>query len=127
MLLDTHALIWIIDDDPRLSATARQAYLDRASDLFVSAASLWEIGIKVSIGKLTLAEGWPTAIAHELEANAIQWVPIELDHCVRLSTLPLHHHRDLFDRMLVAQALTEEMALLTADASMADYGVECIW
>ena len=126
LLFDTHAFLWLIDGDDRLSDTARQAYVDRANDLYVSAASLWEIGIKVSVGKLTLAEGWSAAIARELEANAIRWLPIELAHCARLSSLPFHH-RDPFDRMLVAQALIEEMALLTADDAMAAYQVDCIW
>ena len=126
LLFDTHALLWLIDGDDRLSDTARQVYLDRANDLYVSAASMWEIGIKIGIGKLTLAEGWSTAIAREMEANAIRSLPIELAHCARLSSLPFHH-RDPFDRMLVAQALIEGMALLTADHALTAYEVDCIW
>jgi len=126
LLLDTHAFLWLINGDDRLSDTARQLYLDRANDLYVSAASLWEIGIKVGIGKLRLAEDWSATIPGEMEANSIRWLPIELAHCVQLSSLPFHH-RDPFDRLLIAQALVEGMSLLTADEAMAGYAVDCLW
>ena len=83
-----------------------------------SAASLWEIGVEVSLGKLVLQNDWPATIGNELELNGIRWLPIELAHCAKVATLPFHH-RDPFVRLLVAQALHEEMALITADTTLA--------
>lgn len=126
VLLDTHVLLWILTDSSKLSPTAATAYRNPEHELYVSAASLWEIGIKVSLGKLVLQNDWPTIITNELELNGIRWLPIEMTHCVKVSILPFHH-RDPFDRLLVAQSLYEEMALISADATLAVYGVEVLW
>lgn len=126
VLLDTHVLLWILTDSGKLSPSAATNYQDPDNELYVSAVSLWEIGIKVSLGKLVLHPDWPTIIGSELERNGIRWLPIEMAHCARVATLPFHH-RDPFDRLLVAQALSEDMALLTADATLASYDVELLW
>ena len=88
-LLDTHALLWLITGDERLSQTAKTIYLDKKNSLFFSAAGLWEICIKKSLGKLSLKSGWLKTIRDEMEANAIQWLPIEMSHCDELTKLPL--------------------------------------
>lgn len=126
VLLDTQAFLWIIADGERLSSRARQVFLDQNNMLYFSAVSLWEISIKYSLGKLELAPDWPVSIRREMQSNTIQWLPVEMEHCVQVSQLPFHH-RDPFDRMLVAQALVEDMTLLSSDHQMKAYAARCIW
>jgi len=126
ILVDTHALLWLITGNERLSKTAKKIFLDPENYLFISAASLWEICIKVSLGKLSLKSGWLKIIQDEMKANAIQWLPVEMLHCAQLAKLPFHH-RDPFDRMLIAQAMVEELQLLSRDRRLSDYEITCIW
>lgn len=126
VLIDTHAWLWLINDDKRLSKPARQTFLDPGNALFFSMASFWEICIKISLKKLTLAEGWPEIIQQEMSNNAVGWLPIGIDHCLAASNLPFHH-RDPFDRMLLAQATVESLAILSADRSFSEYSVQRIW
>ncbi len=126
VLLDTHAFLWLITDEDRLSDNARQTFLNTENSLFFSAASMWEICIKKSLGKINLKDGWFQTIQQELEINTIQWLPIEMTHCAEVTELPFHH-RDPFDRMLIAQAIVEEMKLLSRDSRLADYAIELIW
>jgi PIN domain nuclease of toxin-antitoxin system len=126
VLLDTHAFLWLITDDDRLSEKARQTFLNPGNSLFFSAASLWEICIKKSLGKISLKEGWFQTIQEEMEINTIQWLPIEMRHCAEVTGLPFHH-RDPFDRMLIAQAIIEEMKLMSRDSRLSKYTIELIW
>ena len=126
VLLDTHAFLWLISGDDRLSETAQKTFLKPGNILFFSAASLWEICIKMSLGKLSLKSGWLKTIEDEMKINAIQWLSIEMTHCVKLINLPFHH-RDPFDRMLVAQAMVDDMQLLSRDTRLASYEIKCIW
>ena len=126
VLLDTHAFLWLISGDDRLSGTAQKTFLNPGNILFFSAASLWEICIKMSLGKLSLKSGWLKTIEDEMKINAIQWLSIEMTHCVKLINLPFHH-RDPFDRMLVAQAIVDDMQLLSRDTRLASYEIKCIW
>ena len=126
ILLDTHAFLWAIAGDKKLSKTARKTFLDPGNSLFFSAASLWEICIKMSLKKLTLKSGWYKKIQNELRVNAIQWLPAEMRHCVELTKLPFHH-RDPFDRMLLAQARVEELRVLSRDARLSAYDIQRIW
>ena len=126
VLLDTHAFLWLITDDDRLSENARQTFLNTGNSLFFSAASLWEICIKKSLGKISLKDGWFQTIQAEMETNTIQWLPIEMTHCAEVTELPFHH-RDPFDRMLIAQAIVEEMKLLSRDSPLSNYAIELIW
>ena len=126
VLLDTHAFLWLITDDERLSENARQTFLNTENSLFFSAVSLWEICIKKSLGKISLRDGWFQTIKDEMEINTIQWLPIEMTHCAEVTELPFHH-RDPFDRMLIAQAIVEEMKLLSRDSRLSDYAIELIW
>ena len=117
LLLDTNALLWLLAGDPRLGAQARRE-VEAAAELVVSAASLWEIAIKVSIGKLAALPGLPAVLA---EAG-VRRLGIEDEHLRRLESLPWHH-RDLFDRLLIAQAQAEALTVLTADPAFGDYAV----
>ncbi len=126
VLLDTHAFLWLLTGDKRLSETAQKTFLDLGNSLFFSAASFWEICIKKSLGKLSLKSGWFKTIQDEMKVNTIQWLPVEMLHCVELTKLPFHH-RDPFDRMLIAQAMVEDMQLLSCDESLSAYEIKSIW
>ncbi len=125
LLLDTHVFLWSLFGEG-LSQTARDLFLDTNNTLFLSAASYWEICIKVSIGRLKLADNWIQAFDEEMRVNTIQWLPIAKEHSQRVLTLPMMH-RDPFDRMLVAQAQYEKMTLLTVDANIRAYDVPTMW
>jgi PIN domain nuclease of toxin-antitoxin system len=124
-LLDTHTFLWAIADDKRLSRRAQQIYTG-ANDLWLSVASIWEIVIKVRVGKLPLPEPSGPYIVKELAKNRIEVLPIKLDHVLRIESLP-GHHRDPFDRMLIAQSLEEECPLVTADPIFNSYPVKVLW
>jgi PIN domain nuclease of toxin-antitoxin system len=117
LLLDTHALLWWLADDPGLEPAAADA-IAGADLVLVSAASAWEIGIKQALGKLT----GPRDLAGEVAANGFTELPITLAHAVIAGALP-PHHADPFDRLLVAQARLEGCTLVTRDPRMAAYGV----
>jgi PIN domain nuclease of toxin-antitoxin system len=126
LLLDTHSFLWFIMGDSKLSAIARAAIEDPANEKLVSAASLWEIAIKASLGKLTLAEPFGVIIPRELRRNGFAILPIGVAHANRISTMPFHH-RDPFDRLLVAQAQQDSLALVGLDPQFDAYGVMRIW
>lgn len=126
VLLDTHAFLWLIHGDERVSKGAEAIFLERDNELFFSAASYWEICIKQSLGKLGLALGWQEAIDAELAANSINWLEIKKAHCQGILHLP-QHHGDPFDRLLISQAVAENMALLSADANIGRYSVKTLW
>ncbi len=126
VLLDTHTFLWSITGDDRLSKTAEKAFLNPDNNLFFSAASFWEICIKMSLGKLSLKRGWFKTIQEEMKINAIQWLPVEMQHCAELTKLPFHH-RDPFDRMLIAQAMVEDLQLLSRDSRLSAYEIKRIW
>jgi PIN domain nuclease of toxin-antitoxin system len=126
VLLDTHAFLWWITDDDRLSVTARGEIGASDNEVFLSAASAWEIITKSRIGRLPLPEPVDGLIARHLEENAFQPLSITMRHTFELETLP-ELHRDPFDRMLVAQARAEEMPLVTGDRAVRAYPVTTIW
>ena len=126
VLLDTHAFLWSITGDDRLSKTAEKTFLNPDNNLYFSAASFWEICIKLSLGKLSLKRGWFKTIQEEMRINAVQWLPVEMQHCVELTKLSFHH-RDPFDRMLIAQAMAEDLQLLSRDGRLSAYEIELIW
>jgi PIN domain nuclease of toxin-antitoxin system len=125
LLLDTHTFLWFIGDDPQLSPTAG-ALLEADHDVLLSVASLWEIAIKVSIGKLTLAEPYATFIPQQLARNDIELLPLRLPHLSTVASLPFHH-RDPFDRMLIAQAMVEGVPIVSSDGAFDAYGIERVW
>jgi PIN domain nuclease of toxin-antitoxin system len=125
-LLDTHAFLWWIGDDPRLSERAREVLSDGDNDLVFSAASGWEIAIKARLGRLQVLGDLNTYLYRQLTENYTSVLPVHLSHALRVHALP-DHHRDPFDRLLVAQAIVEEMPLLSADPRIARYPVEVVW
>jgi len=124
-LLDTHTFLWAITEDPRLSRRARQMYTS-SNDLWLSVASVWEILIKARVGKLPLPDPVGPYLTKELAKNRIEVLPITLDHVLKTEALPLHH-RDPFDRLLIAQGIEEGWPILTADPWFARYPVQVIW
>lgn len=125
-LLDTHAFIWLITEDPKLSPAACDCIFDGRTSLYLSSASVWEIVIKCTIGKLRLP-GHPQAfISRQLVTNSIEELPITFKHAFHLQQLP-DHHKDPFDRMLVAQAISEKLPIITIDPIIAQYPVKTIW
>lgn len=126
LLLDTHAFLWWIADDQKLSGRAREIISDGSNELFLSAAAGWEIAIKVQIGRLKLPEEPIRFILDQMRINAIQSLPIQMIHALHVSTLP-QHHRDPFDRLLIAQAQLEGLPVLSSDHQLANYQVEVIW
>lgn len=125
LLLDTHVFLWMMAGE-NLSPTARQVILDPENDLYLSAASYWEICIKLSLGKLQLAAEWAQVFEQEMKVNRIVWLPVERTHCRGLLALP-HLHGDPFDRLLIAQARVENMTVVTADLSFHQYDIAAIW
>jgi PIN domain nuclease of toxin-antitoxin system len=121
-LADTHALLWWLSDDPRLSAPARDLIADGDVPTHFSAASVWEAEIKAAIGKLVI----PVDLLDALEADHFVELPIAARHGREAARLP-PLHRDPFDRMIVAQARLEGLVVITADSKIADYGAEVLW
>lgn len=125
LLLDTHTLLWFDGGDKRLSAHARRALEDDAAELFVSAASVWELAIKAGRGRLTLPRPVDEYIVALVDSG--YWLmPITGAHAAGVAKLPFHH-RDPFDRLLAAQALAEQMPLVTRDRVFKKYGVDVRW
>jgi PIN domain nuclease of toxin-antitoxin system len=126
LLLDTHVLLWLLANDPKLSAAARAAVLDPANARWLSPVSLLEIALKNRIGKLPLPDPFGVMFPASLTAADIHLLPLEPEHIEPLTTLPLHH-KDPFDRLLAATALVEGMTLVTADAAFDQYGLTRLW
>ena len=128
LLLDTHAMYWYIEGDPKLSSTAHTLIQDASNDVFVSPASYWEIAIKVSIGKWKLNRPYEEFIDLGLKQYGFQVLPILPIHTARLIGLAFPpNHKDPFDRLLVAQALAERIPIVSADADFDLYGVQRLW
>ena len=126
MLLDTHAFLWFVLNDPHLSGAARMAIEDPATKILISPASFWEIAIKMSSGKYKLIRSYDEFWRKGMLDNDINVLPIELHHTSRLLSMPLHH-KDPFDRLLIAQALAEQLPLVSNDAALDAYGIVRIW
>jgi PIN domain nuclease of toxin-antitoxin system len=126
LLLDTYAFLWWVADDERLSRTAAAAIADGGNEVFVSAASAWEVVVKAGLGRLEVPEPVDRWLPDQLERNAFAPLPITMGHALGLSSLP-PLHRDPFDRVLVAQAVHERMALVSGDGAFSGYPVEVVW
>ncbi len=126
ILLDTHTFLWWITDNPKLSSRVRKIIGDGRNELFLSAASGWEIAIKAQLGRIKIPDKPELFISEQMVANAIQGLPIQLSHAVHVYNLPIHH-RDPFDRMLVAQSQLEGLPILTDDLRISQYPVKVIW
>jgi len=126
LLLDTHAFLWWVDGGRRLSLRARRAIADPANDCLLSMASAWEMAIKVSLGKLELPVSPGRFVSDQLAANRFRALAIDLRHVGEVAALPFHH-RDPFDRLLAAQALSEGLPIVSADPIFRRYGVKRVW
>ncbi|MBF0310941.1 MAG: type II toxin-antitoxin system VapC family toxin [Magnetococcales bacterium] len=126
ILLDTHTFLWWIEASDRLSSKAMEVISDRHNTCYLSLVSVWEVAIKIGLGKLSLSEPLEYFIGQELKKNKFRQLGIRLWHVSGVSTLPLHH-RDPFDRLLISQALMEGMPILSADEVIDAYGVTRWW
>lgn len=129
LLLDTHAFLWFIDNDPRLSSYSTSLIEDDANSTWLSMASVWEMAIKINLGKLKPLDPsipFETAIRSQLSINGFHLLSVDISHTARTIGLPMHH-RDPFDRLLVAQALQESMAIVSMDTVLDGYGVQRLW
>jgi len=126
LLLDTQALLWFMLDDPRLSGKAWERIVVADVFVFVSPASLWEIAIKISLGKYALPAPFAAFWDEQLLTNDFALLPISVSHTARVVDLPFHH-RDPFDRLIIAQSLVEGMPVASSDDMFDRYGVERVW
>lgn len=126
VLLDTQAFLWFILDDPQLSAKADAMITDPNNDIDLSPASYWEIAIKISIGKYSLPEPYQVFMDREIAANNFRILHIEPKHTSALTTMPFHH-RDPFDRLVIAQAMVENLPVVSGDAAFDAYGITRLW
>lgn len=125
LLLDTHTLIWFLNGDPFLTAKARSAIESSNNIKFVSMASVWEISIKFSLGKIQIPKGIKNLIAL-IEDNGFEFLPITLEHLVEISSLD-YFHRDPFDRLLIAQVKIENFTIITKDENIRLYKIKTLW
>lgn len=124
-ILDTHAFLWALAGDAKMSRHARDVFAE-STDLWLSIASLWEILIKVQSGKLNFPRPAGPYVLSKLVENRIKSLPISIDHLLTLERLPMHH-RDPFDRMLIAQSMEEDCPIITADPLFKQYPIRVIW
>ena len=125
-LLDTNALLWFLADDKKLSRRSRQLIESSSNESFVSIVSLWEIAIKTGLGKLDLAEPFEQMFPEQLHLNSIEILDITVNHLIKLTTLTLHH-RDPFDRLIIAQGLVEGLPIISVDTIFDAYGINREW
>lgn len=126
LLLDTHTLIWFLNgNETDLSAKVKRLIADSANISYVSIASLWEMAIKIRLGSLSFEPGYNNLLAL-LDQNGFELLPVTFQHTRQLLTLPMHH-RDPFDRLLIAQSMTESLLFITADAHIHQYEVDWVW
>ena len=126
LLLDTHSFLWFVSGNPQISSSARMLIEDVSNQPFLSVASLWEMAIKMSLGKLSLGQPFETLIPQQLSLNGIALLGITISHTAVVARLPFHH-RDPFDRLLVAQAMTEQMSIVSGDTAFDAYAVTRLW
>lgn len=125
-LLDTHTFLWWIIDNPQISSRVRDIMSNSSNELFLSAASCWEIAIKAKIGRIKLPDRPQIFVSQQMALNTIQGLPIQISHALHVFNLP-HHHKDPFDRIIIAQAQLEKLPILTSDATISKYKVKIIW
>jgi PIN domain nuclease of toxin-antitoxin system len=125
-LFDTHVMLWFLEDSDELSKKARQILKNGENELYWSAVSYWEITVKLSLGKLKLDKGWQAILEREKKVNRILDLPVYQKHCEPHVHLPWHH-KDPFDRLLICQALSENLIILTKDATIRKYKVKTAW
>ncbi len=125
-LIDTNTFLWFISGDSRLSHTAKTLISEIDNEILLSIASLWEIAIKMSIGKLELSMSYEDLLSAQIEDNEIKLLPIEKNHLKELVRLPFYH-RDPFDRLIISQGIAENLPILTCDRLFNDYPIDKLW
>lgn len=126
LLLDTHAFLWFVLMDAQLSVKARKLIDDPENDKFISPASYWEFAIKIGAGKYALTEPYEDFMKRAIDGNGFIILPVHWRHTARLTNMPFHH-RDPFDRLMIAQALVEQMPIVSNDALFDPYGIQRLW
>jgi PIN domain nuclease of toxin-antitoxin system len=126
LLLDTHVFLWWVNDSPELTVTARLAIADSGNTCFLSLASCWEMAIKSSLGKLRLAKPIERFVTEHLAVNGFKLLNINLRHAAKVENLPFNH-RNPFDRLLISQAMTDRLTIVSADNVFAGYAVKVLW
>ncbi|XGV94596.1 MAG: type II toxin-antitoxin system VapC family toxin [Leptolyngbya sp. BL-A-14] len=126
LLLDTQAFLWFVLNDRALSRVACDLIVDPLNDILLSPASCWEIAIKVSLGKYKIPTSFETWIEQQIQVNELELLPIKVAHIAAIVAMPFHH-KDPFDRLLVAQALTEKIPIISVDAVLDQYSVVRCW
>ncbi len=126
LLLDTHVFLWWVYDDPKISNAIRELIFDVENEKYVSAVTAWELSIKASLGKLRLHSDVDKFFSKYTSENYFEVLPIQLTHIFQTEHLP-HHHKDPFDRLLIAQAQTEGLRIISADKAFDAYHLERIW
>jgi PIN domain nuclease of toxin-antitoxin system len=126
LLLDTHAFLWWVEGAPALGRRAKAAVTNSDNEVFFSIASCWELAIKISLGKLRLTQRLDRFIPEQLTLNGFSLLAMELRHVVAVADLPFHH-RDPFDRLLAAQALQDQLVIVSTDRVFRRYGVTVVW
>jgi PIN domain nuclease of toxin-antitoxin system len=126
VLLDTHIFLWWITDDSRLIANVRDIIADGTNELLLSVASCWEIVIKAQLGRIVLSDKPDKFISEQMSLNAIMSLPILVHHVLNIFKIP-SLHRDPFDRLIISQAMTESLPIITSDPVFEQYGIEIIW
>jgi PIN domain nuclease of toxin-antitoxin system len=126
VLIDTHIFIWYIQNSDRLPISIATHINDGRNDILLSIASVWEMAIKQSTGKLNLGIPYASFIEEQMRLNCMELLPLRLDHLEVITTMPFHH-RDPFDRILIAQAMLEDIVIISADSIFSSYSVQRIW
>jgi PIN domain nuclease of toxin-antitoxin system len=126
LLLDTHTLLWILTDNKNLSKKVRRLFLSEDNEIYLSVASIWEMAIKVSIGRLNLSEPVKEFVQNQVKGNDIKILAVEAEDIYPIETLPFHH-RDPFDRLIIAQSMTRNYPILSADVEFDAYPIKRIW
>lgn len=125
-LLDTHSFLWLASDDARLSVRAKEAFLSPENDFLLSVASIWEVAIKASLGRLKFVLPLPQFVERQVQHMGLEILPISVHHATAVEGLPFHH-RDPFDRLLIAQSMYEAIPILGTDEIFDTYGIARVW
>ncbi len=125
-LIDTHTLIWIASENPKLSEKVKRLYLEPKNEIYLSIASIWEIAIKMSLGKISLGENLESFITNHIKGNSIKILDIKVSHILIVEKLPFHH-KDPFDRLIISQSIEEEIPVLGKDSIFDFYESKRIW
>jgi len=125
-ILDTHILLWIVDDNPKLSKNVKSIYLNPSNDMYISLASIWELVIKISLQKLIIEDTIENFIKTHIKGNNITILDITLNHIIGLENLP-YYHRDPFNRLIISQSILEKIPIISNDKSFDKYPIKRVW